>query len=51
MVALSGPEAGGTFNQLEIVMSQWRAVCRLQLRPGPFIYTATRTVLRSVALD
>jgi hypothetical protein len=29
MVALSGPEAGSNWGQLEIVMSQWRAIERL----------------------
>jgi hypothetical protein len=51
MVALSGSAARGTFDQLEIIMTQWRAICRLRLEPGPFIYTATRTSLRAIALD
>lgn len=51
MVALSGPDARGTFQQLEIVMVQWRAIIRLLTTPGPFIYTATRTALKSVSLD
>lgn len=51
MVALSGPDARGTFDQLEIVMAQWRAITGLLLKPGPFIYTATRTSLRSVSLE
>lgn len=51
MVALSGTEARGTFEQLEIVMTQWRAISRLLTQPGPFIYTATRTSLRSIRLD
>jgi hypothetical protein len=51
MVALSGPEARGTFAQLEIVMTQWRAILKLAVQPGPFVYTATRTRLRPVSLD
>lgn len=51
MVALSGPDARGTFEQLEIVMIQWRAIIRLLAAPGPFIYTATRTSLKAVSLD
>jgi len=51
MVALSGPDARGTFEQLEIVMTQWRAITQLLAKPGPFIYTATRTSLRAVSLD
>jgi hypothetical protein len=51
MVALSGPDARGTFDQLEIVMTQWRAITGLLTEPGPFIYTATRTSLRPVALE
>jgi hypothetical protein len=51
MVALSGAEARGTFDQLEIVMIQWRAITRLLAEPGPFIYTATRTSLKTVDLQ
>jgi PIN domain-containing protein len=51
MIALSGQDARGTFDQLEIVMTQWRAIARLLVEPGPFIYTATRTSLKPVSLD
>ncbi|GIF25029.1 hypothetical protein BJ973_007287 [Actinoplanes tereljensis] len=51
MVALSGRDARGTFEQLEIVMSQWRSFTDLLTKPGPFIYTATRTSLKAVSLD
>lgn len=50
MVALSGDEARGTWAQLEVVMNQWRAIERLLEIEGPFIYTATRTSLKPVAL-
>jgi hypothetical protein len=51
MVALSGRDARGTFDQLEIIMIQWRAITQLLATPGPFIYTATRASLRAVSLD
>jgi hypothetical protein len=50
MVALSGPEAGTTWAQLEIVMCQWRRIEALLADPGPFVYTATRSSLRRVPL-
>lgn len=48
MVALAGSEAVGTWEQLEVVMSQWRRIEALVDLPGPFIYTATRTALSKV---
>lgn len=51
MVALSGRDAVDTWAQLEIIMGQWRSVEALLQQPGPFIYTATRTSLRSVELS
>ncbi len=50
MVALAGSEAIGTWAQLEVVMTQWRAIEVLLARPGPFIYSATRTRMRPVDL-
>jgi hypothetical protein len=46
MVALAGPEAVGTWAQLETLCCQWRAIERLL--DGPFSYSATRTALRPV---
>ena len=46
-----GDEARGTWQQLEILMRQWRAIEDLATRPGPFIYTATRSSFRAVDLD
>jgi PIN like domain len=43
MVALSGTEAYSTFDQLEILMCQWRAIVRCLDQKGPFIYSANRT--------
>jgi hypothetical protein len=50
MVALATAQAHGTFDQLEIVMCQWRAISALLEQPGPFIYIASRTSLRPVPL-
>jgi PIN like domain len=50
MVALAGKEAVGTWSQLEVFMCQWRAIEQCLAEPGPFIYNATRTALRSVPL-
>jgi hypothetical protein len=50
MVALGGREAKGTFEQLEVLMSQWRSVEGCLVEPGPFIYVATRTTFRPVDL-
>lgn len=43
MVALSGAETRSTFEQIEVLMCQWRAVLGCLEQQGPFIYTATRT--------
>ena len=43
MVALSGKDARNTWQQLEIVTSQWRALETLAGTDGPFIWRATRT--------
>ena len=51
MVALAGAYAIGTWAQLEVFMTQWRAIERCPDEPGPFIYSATRTTFRSVGLD
>ena len=50
MVALAGDEARGTWQQLEVLMRHWRAIEALATRPGPFIYTATRSGLKAVDL-
>ena len=50
MIALAGEEARGTWYQLEVVMCQWRAIERRTFEPGPFIYLASRTTLRSIEL-
>jgi hypothetical protein len=50
MVNLAGDEAVGTFAQLEVLMCQWRRVTGLLAETGPFIYSLTRTKLRSIEL-
>lgn len=49
MVALASPDARTTWGQLEVVMTQWRAIERLAEQPGPFVYSAYRTNLTKVA--
>jgi hypothetical protein len=51
MVVLAGDEARGTWQQLEILMRQWRATEACLGQPGPFIYSATRSSFRAVTLD
>jgi hypothetical protein len=51
MVTLRGPEARGTWEQLEIFMSRWRDIERCLDEPWPFIYTVTRTTFRPVDLS
>ncbi len=50
MVVLVGREAVDTFQQLEVLMCQWRKVTGLLPRPGPFIFTATRASFNEVPL-
>lgn len=50
MIALSGVEAIGTFNQLEILMCRWRDIQGVIEEPGPFIYRASRTSFRAIDL-
>ncbi|HST64265.1 MAG TPA: hypothetical protein VLM05_03660, partial [Mycobacteriales bacterium] len=50
MVALGGRDAGGTFDQLEVLMCQWRSIAACLVQAGPFIYAASRTAFRAVEL-
>jgi hypothetical protein len=50
LVALSGPEAKGTWEQLHIVMRRWDDLEGLAELPGPFVYTATRTKLTKISI-
>jgi hypothetical protein len=51
VVALGGADAIGTWAQLEVLLCQWRAIEWCTTEAGPFIYSATRTMLRLVELD
>ncbi|WP_345421485.1 hypothetical protein [Pseudonocardia xishanensis] len=46
MVALAGSAARTKFEQLEVVMANWRRIEQCCEKPGPFIYVATRTSFR-----
>ncbi len=50
LIVLSGKEARGPWEQLEILMSQWRRIESLTSVPGPWIYSATRTSMGAVAI-
>ena len=50
LVILSGAEAGTTFAQLEIVMSQWRRIEACLDESGPVAYSATRTSFNMIDL-
>lgn len=43
MVNLASQDAKNTWAQLEVLMSQWRAIEQLVDQPGPFIHIASRT--------
>jgi PIN like domain len=45
MITPAAEEARGTWNQLEVLMCQWRAIERVVDDSGPFIYRATRTTV------
>jgi len=46
MVALAGSGARTKFEQLEVIMSQWRRIALCVDELGPFIYVVTRTTFR-----
>jgi uncharacterized protein with PIN domain len=52
MIALAGSDARNTFDQLEVLMCNWRVIERKLDEEGQFIYSATRTGgLRQVSLQ
>lgn len=52
MITLAGRDARNTFDQLEVLMCNWRAIESKLAEAGPFIYSATRTGgLKPVPLD
>jgi hypothetical protein len=50
MVTLASKEASTKFAQLELLMCRWRSIEALLDQPGPFVFEATRTTLKAVAL-
>jgi len=50
MIALASADAKTTWDQLEVFMIQWRAIERCLQQDGPFIYSATRTTMKSIQL-
>ena len=48
VVLLIGKKARTKWEQLEIVMTQWRKIEGLYDAPGPFIYKASRTALSKI---
>jgi hypothetical protein len=50
VVALASKDARTLWDQLEVLMAQWRAIEELHGLPGPFIYRASRTALTKVEL-
>ena len=50
MVAMTGEDAGSTWAQLEVLLTQWRRIEALIELPDPFIWTLTRTTCRPLPL-
>ena len=50
LVVLSSADARTVWDQLEVLMCQWRRIEQLADLPGPFIYRASRTRLTRVPL-
>lgn len=50
MINLASADAGTTWAQLEVLMTQWRRIEALADRPGPFVYSVSRTSFREVPL-
>jgi PIN like domain len=50
LITLSSADAGTTWAQLKLVMTQWDAIEAKVDEPGPFIYAASRSRLRAVDL-
>jgi hypothetical protein len=50
LIALAGPDAGTPWEQLEVLLTHWRAIERLAADAGPWVYTATKTRLRRVEI-
>lgn len=51
MVALSGEDAKGTWNQLRLFMRWWSRIEECHAEPGPFIYLASKSRFRALDID
>ncbi len=51
MVALNGRDTVGTWNQLEVLMRNWRSIEHVRDERGPYIYAATRTTFRRIDIS
>lgn len=51
MVALNQEDAATKWGQLEVFMTQWRAIEALIDEPGPFIIRASRTAMTPIPID
>ena len=50
LVVLTSADAKTVWDQLEVLMTQWRRIEKLHDLQGPFIYRASRSKLNAVAL-
>ena len=50
LVVLTSADANTVWDQLELLMTQWRRIEKLHKLQGPFIYRASRSKLNAVAL-
>jgi len=50
LLALASSDAKGTWAQLEVLLTLWRSIDALADQAGPFIYSASRTSLRPIAI-
>lgn len=51
MIALAGDDARGTWAQLEVLFTQWRAIERVAEDAGPFVFSVLRSGLRNIPLE
>ena len=51
MVALNQRDAETKWGQLEVFMTQWRAIEAMITEPGPFIQRVSRTAITPIALS
>lgn len=51
LVVLTSADAKTVWDQLEVLMIQWRRIEKLHDDPGPFVYRASRSQLDAVTLS